>query len=109
MPVMEWLVYYFDPNRQEIRTYNALSCHAVIKKMLKKSDTKMVFSEMLRREMMYRYWSKAEWEVIIGPWCGGSMEESARKVDIYDQLMLNWDKLVDYCWSFKRTQSAKSR
>lgn len=109
MPTMEWLVYYFDVNRQEIATYNALACETDIKKILKKSTTKAGFAEALRKEMMYRYWSKAEWEIIIGPWCGGNAEHSACKIDIYDQLRLNWDKVVDYCWSFKRTRPAKSR
>lgn len=106
---MEWMVYYFDMNRQKMATYNALTCEKDIKKLLKKCDTKSEFAEELRKEMMYQYWSKAEWEIVISPWCGGTAEESAEKIDIYSQLKLNWDKLVDYCWSFKCTRSAKSR
>lgn len=106
---MEWMVYYFDCNRQEMAAYNALAREADIKKLLKKSATKAEFAEELRKEMMYRYWSKAEWEIIISPWCGGNAEESAQKIDVYDQLRMNWDKVVDYCWSFKRTRQAKSR
>lgn len=109
MAKMEWLVYYFDMNRQKMSTYNALACEKDIKKLLKKCDTKAEFAEELRKEMMYRYWSKAEWEIVISPWCGGTAEESAEKIDIYGQLRLNWDKVVDYCWSFKRTRPAKSR
>lgn len=109
MTQMEWNVYYFDINAQEMKSYNALACEKVIKALLKKSKTKEEFSEALRKEMMWRYWSKAEWEIIIAPWCGGDPEKTAQKIDIYDQLRLNWDHLVDYCWSFKRSRPAKSR
>lgn len=109
MPKMEWQVYYFDCNRQEIGTYNALSCETAIRQLLKKSATKDEFSEALRKEMMCRYWSKAEWEIILSPWCGGDAERSSIKIDVYNQLMMNWPMVVDYCWSFKRTRPAKSR
>lgn len=45
---------------------------------------------------MYYFWSKTEWEVIVSPWVGKGGDE---KIDVYDQLKLNWDKFVDYVWS----------
>ena len=105
---MEWYVYYFDFNAREMRPYNALACEKVIKHLLKKSDTKSEFSAALRKEMMWRYWSKCEWEVVLEEWTG--REDRVReKIDVYDQLCLNWDRLVDYCWGFKKSRPAKSR
>lgn len=49
---------------------------------------------------MYHFWSRCEYEVIIREWCG---REAERKVDIYEQLMLNWDRFIDYCWSQRDT------
>lgn len=46
--------------------------------------------------MKYYFWSKCEWEIIICPWVGKADDI---KIDVYDQLMLNWDKFVDYVWS----------
>lgn len=32
-----------------------------------------------------------------------------KKIDIYDQVMLNWDKFVDYCWSFTKRYKAEQK
>ena len=106
--------------------------------MKKKCNTKEEFAEALRREMMWRYWSKCEWEliirltedgrVILSPWVGcrnpdeveidvnditnfdwkGFAEEhigkqifkNEAKIDVYDQLMWQWDSFVDYVWNY---------
>ena len=54
------------------------------------------YAPELRHELMYHFWSRCEYEVLIKEWCG---REAERKVDIYEQLMLNWDRFIDYCWS----------
>lgn len=66
--------------------------------ILKEKLSKEVFSEKLRREAMYYFWSKCEYEIILSPWTGRA---DNIKMDIYDQIMMNWDKFVDYVWSFK--------
>lgn len=33
--------------------------------------------------------------------------KDARKIDIYNQLNLNWNKFVDYVWSFKNKKGGK--
>lgn len=50
---------------------------------------------------MYWFWSKCEYEIVISPWVGRNKEEAEVKIDIYDQVMLNFNRFVDYCWSFK--------
>lgn len=50
---------------------------------------------------MYWFWSKCEYEIVISPWVGRNKEEAEVKIDIHDQVMLNFDRFVDYCWSFK--------
>lgn len=66
--------------------------------ILKEKLSKEVFAEKLRREAMYYFWSKCEYEIILSPWTGRA---DNIKMDIYDQIMMNWDKFVDYVWSFK--------
>ena len=78
---MEWNVYFHDFNRNEI--------------------DKMEFKEKLRKELMYWFWSKCEYEIVISPWVGRNKEEAEVKIDIHDQVMLNFNRFVDYCWSFK--------
>ena len=55
----------------------------------------------LRREVMYYFWSKYEWEVLISPWVGGNDDEE-RKVDVAWQIMNNWDVFVDYTWNHRK-------
>ena len=65
-----------------------------------KALTKEVMAEEIKAELMYHFWARSEYEVIIKEWCG---KEAAIKVDIYEQLMLNWDRFIDYCWSQRDT------
>lgn len=63
----------------------------------KKIKDKEEFAQKLRSELMYNFWSKFEYEIIIGPW--GSFQDTREiKVDIYDQVMINWDRFLDYVW-----------
>lgn len=56
-----------------------------------------VFAEEVKNKLMYYYWSKCEWELVIKGFVGNKKE---RKVDVYEQVMLNWDKFVDYLWEW---------
>ncbi len=75
-----------------------------LQKHYKKQKTKEAFAEALRRSLMYYFWSKCEWEVLISPWCGSKKNE-AIKVDVYWQVMNNWDHFLDYVWNAKRRRS----
>ncbi len=100
---MEWNVYYHNINSQKIETYNIFNHHAFneyIKLHLRKCRTKEEFSERLKSELNFYFWSKAEWEIIIAPWCGGRDTKDI-KIDVYDQVMNNYDIFLDYVWSNK--------
>ena len=62
--------------------------------------TKEVMAEEIKAELMYHFWVRSEYEVVIKEWIG---KKAAIKVDIYQQLMLNWDRFIDYCWSQRDT------
>ena len=89
-----WIVKIFDCNAQKIKDYDILKYREDdIKKLRKKYTTKEEFAEALRRECMYRFWSKAEWEliieciedsrVILRPWCGCYNPDEV-KIDVTD-------------------------
>ena len=101
---LKWNVYRFNFNSQKIETYNVLSGHYFleeIKKIMKKHRDKdrSEFSEALRREMMYHFWSRCEWEVIIEitednrifliPWAG-CREPDEAKIDVTDDTSFDW-------------------
>ena len=107
-----------------------------IKKDLKKYDTKEEFAERLRGHLFYYYGSKCEWEVVITSWvpyitmseldrlnaeCEETLKKYNRepyrlyvnpdvgkKIDVYEQVRLNWDLFVDYVWSHKRSNKNES-
>ena len=100
---MEWNVFYHNINSQEITTFNVFKHSGFMKdveKHLKECADKETFAQELKSSLMYFFWSKSEYEIIISPWCGGRNTKD-KKVDIYSQVMLNWDKFVDYVWNFK--------
>lgn len=101
--MMEWNVYYHDFNANEIVTRNIFK-HAMFTKdvnelLRNKNLNKEEFSERLRKDLMYYFWARSEYEVIIKPWVG---EGDDIKIDIYGQVLLNWNRFVDYVWSFRK-------
>ena len=79
---------------------------------------------------MYHFWSKSEWEIALTDWPTHiDVKEVARlqkeldehfgrwnrepysidvhlrvaeKIDVFDQVMLNWDIFIDYLWNSLR-------
>lgn len=124
-----WNVYKYDMNNNTIKTFNIFnhrSFHESVTKLLKDCITKEEFAEELKKELMYYFWSKCEYETVITPWpphinkkeldrlnaesesgkekygrypnrLGVNVTEG-EKIDVYDQVMLNYNILVDYLW-----------
>ena len=88
-----WNVYWEDFNRNQIVVKNvfnlSFSFNNYLKENFKKNKSKEDFCEQLRRDLQYCYWSKSEHEVIISSW--PPREDCEIKVDVYDQIMMNWD------------------
>lgn len=97
--MLEWNVYYHDFNRKEINVFNVFnhwSFHEDCKKNAKKNSKDYeAFCEQLRKDAMYRFWSKCEYEILLTPWVGRA---ETLKIDIYDQLRLNWEQFCKYTW-----------
>lgn len=100
-----------------------------VKKYLKKCKTKEEFAEEFKKSLAWCYWSKCEWETVVTSFppridkdeldrlnneYKERLEEYGRepyrlyvnpttgkKVDVYEQCILNFEKLVDYVWSSK--------
>ena len=101
---MQWNVFFHNYNTNEIEPYNIFkhSCFRhEVKQLIKKYKDKDEFIDQLKRELAYYFWSKCEWEVIISPWVGRK-EPCKEKIDVYDQVMLNWDIFANYVWDNKK-------
>ena len=102
--MLTWKVKRFDCNKQAIVDFDVLKHYEdFIKKQKKKCATKDEFSEALRREFMYRFWSKSEHEllisisidkVILSPWCGCRDSEKA-SITVYDESF-DWFAFANY-------------
>ena len=94
---MVWNVYYHNINKNKIEIKNIFS-HSDFSKGVKDllwiCKTKSRFEDNLKRELCYYFWCRSEYEIYIGG-------EIGNKIDVYDQVMLNWEIFADYVWSFK--------
>lgn len=97
---LEWNVLYYDFNARKITTSNVFDhgrFREEVIKLFSPTISRNEFSKKLRSIVMYYFWCKAEYEVIISPWIGD--EEAAVKIDISTQLVNNWEQFVNYTWN----------
>ena len=100
-----------------------------VEKYFKKYKNKEEFAEHLKRSLAYYFWSKCEWEVVITslmpyitieelnrlnserektlkeynrePYSLYVNPSVAEKIDVYSQVMNNWDIFLDYVFYTK--------
>lgn len=127
---MEWNVYIENVNNKKIVKFNIFNHYVFnreIEDVLKKNTSKEAAEKQIKSLLMYYYWSKSEWEIIITSWppytsqegllkmnkesemfqrnygkppvSVGTQLEVSEKIDVYNQVMLNWDVFFNYVWS----------
>ena len=140
---MEWNVYYYDINKNEIKVFNIFEHGTFVEflqKAYKKHKNKEEFLDQVQRELRYYFWSKCQWELIVKitednrihlyPWCGCRNPEEVKidvtndtnldwrsfadvhtkrqiygnsaKIDVYNQVVFNWNLFVDYIWDRRK-------
>ena len=103
---IEWNVYYYNHNSRKVETHNIFNHWRFIeysaKHIKKYKDDLKTLEEQIRKELMYYYWSKYEWEVIISPFTANPKDDECVKVDVYSQVMLNWDRFFEYFWEHRK-------
>ena len=92
------------------------------------------FADYVRKSLQYYYWSKSEYETVITTWPPYIESEELNrlnkekhereirnrpfyrdavnlatryKIDIYTQVMMNWDRFIDYIWNNKHLLTKK--
>ena len=112
MSNLVWNVYREDINKREIEVYNIFS-HKKFKEDCinifenHRNESNYNYDKMKRdieALLQYYFWSKCEYEIILSDW-PPSKNFKEKKVDIYDQVMLNIDAfisstLTQYLWSY---------
>ena len=123
-----YYVYIENLNKRKIERYNILN-DGIIEKILSrvnKTTDKESFAEAVKQILMYHYWARSEWEIVLTDWPSHISKEElsrlnteqeahfkkygaypyrytvnptvAEKIDVYDQVMLNWNIFIDYVW-----------
>lgn len=98
---MTWNVFYHNRNTDKIEPFNIFRhgrFREDVTNALNHYKDKDSFDDSIRASLFYYFCSKVEYEVLIKAWVGGDAEI---KIDIYEQVMMNWDRFIDYVWSFK--------
>ncbi len=98
---LEWFVYVFDTNSRHIYHMNIFEhsrFNKAIKEILRDQTRiydKATFASAIRSELMYYFWSRVEYEVEISDVL---FDKNKTKIDVYDQVMMNLDRFIDYLW-----------
>ena len=93
---LKWIVIL--PNQTDnITTYNIFNNLSFMAGLMDlkarfKKDNSIVLKEQIKKLLMYSFWSKAEYEIIIK----SLFEKEEHKIDVYEQVMLNYDVFYDY-------------
>lgn len=118
---MVWNVFIYDFNKRKIEVKNLFNISITFKEdfeALKEQTlngdvaTKEEFADKLKSILMYTFWCRREYETAVSDLCwtyiGATDEDKLReydryektvtKVDVYSQVMANWDAFVDYVW-----------
>ena len=105
---LEWYVYVSDFNSGRIEKHNVFDHWRFMEDLVKaarkyKDREREQFEEKLRFYLMYYYWSKCEWEIIIDHFPPSENKERYRpvKIDVWDQIESNWRPFCDYVWAHR--------
>ena len=137
---LKWNVYCGDINGKKIKIFNIFEHNRFcedIERYFKKYKNKDEFAAHLRHSLMYYYWSKCEWEVVVTEWVphitikeldrlNAEREKTLKeynrepyslyvnpdvaiKIDVYDQIVNNWEIFLDYVWNSKIHRPRKKK
>lgn len=126
---LSWYVFREDNNLiKPFDVFTHYGFSTKVEKAIGESKTKEELSNKVKDAAMYHFWAKCEYEIILSPWpphityrefcemqeeadkqrmkygrepvCLSGAPEHSKKIDIYEQLMLNWDKFIDYIYDW---------
>lgn len=98
---LEWNVFRYNINKNTIETFNIFNHYRFYKDLFKlkkrlKKESDLDFIKEVKALLMYYFWCKSEYELLLSPWVGGDREKDTIKIDIYTQVIINLDKFCEY-------------
>lgn len=102
-----WYVYYERNGKIEPwNVFKHLNFYKEVKELAYKTRTyNAEFAKALNNIAQYYFWSKCEYEVTINTYPPVKYEDPV-KVDVYDQLNLNFDAFAKYVFEFFKTENS---
>ena len=103
--MISWNVWRYNFNEKRIEEYNIFThkefrtdCQVIARKW---GRNRKEFEERILHSLVFYFWSKCEYEVILSGWPPTKDGSEARKVDVRDQVLLNTTPFLDYLWKHK--------
>lgn len=94
---LQWNVIYHDSDNIKQLNILGYSFPENLAKAIKKYkiNNREQLKKYLRKDFMYHYWSKSEYEIAVGG-LSSKYPEEFEKIDIWYQIEMNFDNIVDY-------------
>lgn len=102
-PDPEWYVYIASINENCIKKFNVFHSHNFsngCKIAFKKYKNTEDIEKEIKNWAMYSFWSKCEYEIVLNHF-PGTNKFKEKKIDVYDQLLMNWDSFFKYVLEHK--------
>lgn len=89
--IEHFYVIIHDFNTNKMVPYDVLPCLVDRCRSIKpKPRTFEEVRDLVRKESMYRWWAKCQYEILLSPWSSSTDKES-EKWDVHQQVMMNLD------------------
>ena len=97
---LNWYAFYWDCNSNSLERTDVIHSDLIddVKKAIKKGQDFNQIKEIIRCNLMWYYWSKSEWEVLVSDlhMREDSPKYKVEKIDVYYQLEPNLDRITEY-------------
>lgn len=97
---LNWNTILYDGKK--IRAYNIFNNYlfsGAIEKLFNMPEVSFQdFDTYVRRKAQWQFWSRCEYEMLLNAWPTGPVD-SEYKIDVFEQLELNWDRFIEYLWN----------
>lgn len=100
-----WNVYCEGFNNDKIKVRNVFNLSGYFIEKLSKIKKKNLnfndFSKEVESALMYCYWGKCEYEVVLHSFIKSPKNPVELKIDVYAQVMMNFEHFISYLWANK--------
>ena len=93
---LEWNVFEYDFNSKRIEIFNIFDHYRFLKDCFDAYNNSNgdfnEFQKSIKQNLMYYFWGKFEHEIVLSQFTSGDPVE--KKIDVFEQVMLNYDVFV---------------